>query len=439
MEGIYILSNTVEKEINRFHIIDNRFFNNTNSTQNSEILRFIIDSGMIDINDVQNSIEAMKRKELLEKHPYKIWKGKDGNWYTYLPKADGDRKQIKRKQEKDIKDVVIDYWESQTMYSFKERYNVWKERQKKCGRSDNTIYKYEKDYIRFFEGDIIERMKVQDIDDECISEFILRLLKQKEIPYKALKAMYGYMKGVFDKCIIDKLIKENPCKYIDLPIYKQYCKEEKIKTTEERTLSEVENRTLLKKLEESYKKKPSYIVQYAIELSLYTGMRVGELSAFKWSDINFDKKTITICRSEKHNRKTNEYYISATKNDKIRIIPLTDEMEDVLLRVKKVELANGFLTEFVFSNENGRIHTGTISSAVRNITMSKEFGHTKSIHAIRRTLNSNLRCNGMSATVAASILGHTEKVNEENYTYDVSNMAYKTDIIASINKKTAQG
>ena len=32
-------------------------------------------SGMIDINDVQNNMEAMKRKELLEKHPYKIWKG----------------------------------------------------------------------------------------------------------------------------------------------------------------------------------------------------------------------------------------------------------------------------------------------------------------------------------------------------------------------------
>ena len=62
--------------------------------------------------------------------------------------------------EKDIKDAVIDYWESQTMYSFKERYNIWKERQKKCGRSDNTIYKYETDYVRFFEGNIIEKMKV---------------------------------------------------------------------------------------------------------------------------------------------------------------------------------------------------------------------------------------------------------------------------------------
>ena len=89
-------------------------------------------------------------------------------------------------------------------------------------------------------------------------------------------------------------------------------------------------------------------------------------------------------------------------------------MEQVLSRVKKEEMKNGFLGEFVFSNEKGRIH------------------------AIRRTLNSNLRCSGMSATVAASILGHTEKVNEENYTYDVSNMEYKAAIISGINQKVAR-
>ncbi len=49
------------------------------------MLQFLIKNGKIDISDVQNSMEAMKRKELLEKHPYKIWQGKDGEWYTYLP------------------------------------------------------------------------------------------------------------------------------------------------------------------------------------------------------------------------------------------------------------------------------------------------------------------------------------------------------------------
>ena len=53
--------------------------------QSTEILQFIIKSGMLDLHDVQDSMEAMKREELLKKHQYKIWQGKDGKWYTYLP------------------------------------------------------------------------------------------------------------------------------------------------------------------------------------------------------------------------------------------------------------------------------------------------------------------------------------------------------------------
>lgn len=38
--------------------------------EGNDILRFIINNGMIDISDVQDSMEAMKREELLKKHPY---------------------------------------------------------------------------------------------------------------------------------------------------------------------------------------------------------------------------------------------------------------------------------------------------------------------------------------------------------------------------------
>lgn len=41
-------------------------------------------------------------------------------------------------------------------------------------------------------------------------------------------------------------------------------------------------------------------------------------------------------------------------------------------------------------------------------------------------MNSNMKYAGVSGTVAASLLGHTEKVNEENYTYDVSSMEEKS-------------
>lgn len=387
-------------------------------------MKYAIENGIIDIAYVQEQINMKRDNELLNKHPYAITCGNDGFWRTYLPTENGKRKQIKKKNETDIKKVVIEYWKSQCNNTFKDRYDVWIERQKICGRSDNTIYKYEADYKRFFEGDSFEILDIRNITDEDISSFIRRLLSHKDIPYKALKGMFGYMKGVFDKSIIDKIIEKNPCNYVDLPMFKQFCKEPDKKTSKQRTLSSEEKCALLKKINKS-----DSLAKHAVELSLYTGMRVGELSALKWEDIDYNNETITICRSEKYSRISKEYYISTTKNDKIRKIPLTDNMKDVLYRTKEDEIRKGYISEFVFCDENGRIHANRISCWTRNNTLTKEFYNVKSIHAIRRTLNSNMKCMGVSTPVAAAILGHTEKVNEENYTYDTSSMTEKKKVV----------
>lgn len=400
------------------------------------LLKFVIDNDMIDISYVQEQINMKKREETLKKHPYKIWKDKNDYWYTYLPNGNGQRKLIKRRKKEDLIDIVVSFWEVSVDNSFKNRYDIWIERQRKCGRTDNTIYKYRCDYKRFFSDDEICKKNITQIDDEYIYEYIFRLLKRKQVTYRALKSMFGYINGVFEKSIIDKVVKDNPCKYVDLPTFKQFCKEEKEKITNERTLTVEEKTALLKKLDSAYDGKPNYIVKYAVELAMYTGMRVGELAALRWEDINFSQNEITIRHSEKYNQVKKEYTISTTKNSRIRKIPLTSEMRDVLLRVKEIEMKNGYLSEYVFSNENGRIHSRVISNCARNRTMTKEFSNPKSIHSIRRTVNSDMRCNGVSPVVAASLLGHTVKVNNENYTYDVSNMEYKASIVSEINKKT---
>lgn len=390
---------------------------------NQELLKYMQDNNIIDMAYVQEQIEMKKRKDILDKHPYRVWLAKDGYWKTYLPKVDGTKRLVKKKKQSDLENCIIEFYQSNSIdYSFKVRFEDWIERQQKCGRSDNTIYKYQCDYRRFIEGDVLESMKIDEITEIELSEYLTRLLDSDTVVYwRALKDLFGYINGVFKKAMRDRIITENPCDYVDLPLFRCKCTPDREKTAEERTLSGNERKALLYKINDS-----SNVASMAVELSLYTGMRVGELAALKWEDINLEHRTIRICRSEKNSRLKKERYISSTKNDKIRVIPLTDDMARVLRKVKEFEFKNGWLGEYVFQDDRGRVYASRISDCAVNNTTTAEFHNKKSIHAIRRTLNSNMKCAGVSGTVAASLLGHTEKVNEENYTYDVSSMEEKS-------------
>ena len=48
-------------------------------------LNYLVDNGIIDLPNIQSVKEKKKRQELLNNHPYKIWCGSNGKWYTYLP------------------------------------------------------------------------------------------------------------------------------------------------------------------------------------------------------------------------------------------------------------------------------------------------------------------------------------------------------------------
>ena len=69
----------------------------------------MINNGIINLTDVRNSMEEMNNVEILKKHPYKIWKGKNEKWYTYLQDDEGGRKLIKRTSENALKEGIVAY------------------------------------------------------------------------------------------------------------------------------------------------------------------------------------------------------------------------------------------------------------------------------------------------------------------------------------------
>jgi integrase len=407
----------------------------TENLISNELLKNITQNGTLSVDAIVAQLRQMEeRQKYLDMHTHNIWLASDGYWKTKVKESDGTKRLIKLKDRSDLEDAIINHYKRLSLKdnSFKARFNVWIDRQRDCGRCENTILKYKSDYKRFFDGYSIENIDIKDIDDILLSKHILQVLNDKQIPWRAFKDIMGYTSGVYEKAVRDKVIQDNPFKYIDLPIYKKYCYIPPVKTTQQRTLSEKDTHTLLDRVRHPRAHNTNKICCFAIELAIYTGMRVGELAALMWEDIIFEEDIILIRHSEKFDRTTKQSVISTTKTGKERIFPMVDEIKSLLFKIRTYEMDHGWLGVFVFQDADGRVTKSKISDTTRNITMSDDFTGIKSIHAIRRTFNSRLKCNGVSTTIASSLLGHTERINEQNYTYDVSELAEKKELVNAI-------
>jgi integrase len=75
--------------------------------------------------------------------------------------------------------------------------------------------------------------------------------------------------------------------------------------------------------------------------AVYAGLRAGELAALEWSDVDFDRRLVTVQRS----------FSGPTKSDKVRYVPILDAL---LLLLREWRMRHpGVL---VFTNRDGNMH-----------------------------------------------------------------------------------
>lgn len=405
------------------------------STQiENEILQYAYKNGIINLAYVRKQIEMNKRKELLEKHPYAITQGKDGKWRTYIPEKEG-RKLLKLSTKEKIEERLIKYYKSieEAPKTFDDMYFKWRKVQDALVVHNSSV-KYDTDYKRYFLGTDFAKKEIEKINEEDIKLFIVSTVKRLGLGKKACKTLFGYINNVMRSARINRAISNNPMEFMEAKQFYKYCKVI-VRPKDKTIVTEAEMDLLYQQFRKDHQKNPSYIPTYAVEFAVFTGMRVGEIAALSWDDIT--EECIIVRKSEKYDRTTKTYFVDSTKNLKEREFPITEEIRELLHTVKLVEAKNGYFCEWVFANENGRIHAPMISSCLK--TKCRQVGITeKGIHAFRRTLNSEMRHNGVSPAVAAALLGHTEAVNENYYTFDISDMNEKRNIIERINKKGSQ-
>lgn len=379
--------------------------------QNNDILRFIIDSGIIDINDIQNNMEAMKREELLKQHSYEIWQSKDGKWYTYLPAQNGGRILKKRKSKRDLENIIIDYYKNQTEILLQDVFQEWISQKLEYGEIQKQTYdRYTTDFHRFFNNADIVRKDIRKITEDDLEIFVRETIRNLALSNKSYSGLRLLIIGIFKYAKKRKYTEISITQFLgDLDLPKK-CFAKKAVKDEESVFTDEE----VEKISRYIKENPS-ILNYGILLAFQTGVRVGELCTLKYSDIQGNK--LCIRRTEVRYRDQDGNYVF-----EVRESPKTEAgNRDIILNseaqktLKEIRRLNPF-GEFIFMKDGKRIKEKAFS--VKIVKICRYVGiKERSMHKARKTYATKLINGGVDESIVIKQMGHTSIDCTKNYYY----------------------
>lgn len=264
-------------------------------------------------------------------------------------------------------------------------YNLVKEyinsRQYRC--KESTIELYEK-YLRCNLKPLYN-IKANNLRKRDIDNIVIQM-KTKGITNKTINCILLFMRSVYNYAILNKWISENPVKLVDtLPkVAKQ-----------KQALSEQEMKKFLEFIDDYPINKKTPLV-----LALYSGVRIGELLALEWSDIDFANSRISINKQVSNKVVTTPKTFNSTRYVNIP--------SDVILLLRHLKSESLVLSKIVFCSETGDyIRRDKFIKHWFKKAM-KHLGHSDyTFHCLRHTYATYLLSNNIPVKYVQETLGHT--------------------------------
>ena len=290
-----------------------------------------------------------------------------------------------------------------------------------------TAYNYEK-MVNYHYMEYFGNKKLKDITPGMLTDFYCKLTitnkdgEAVKIGYATAKKLYTIMQSVFSFAVDQGFIKETPCKNVILPS-KDTTRDESRKYLLEDELPR------FIKLFEGYT-----VLNTIVKVLLYTGMRSGEALGLQWSDIDFDKRLITVNHTLSDVGGKHFLTTPKTKTSK-RTIYINDALMDILNEHKKKQHELAFALrgqfqhpEMVFTSELGNYKDRScLNTSFKKFLKGTDF-EFMTLHCLRHSNATLLLNSGVDLKIVSEHLGHSDVGTTANI---------YTDILASTRKKTA--
>lgn len=375
-----------------------------------DMLKYAVENGMIDYDTIKIKIEMNERKKYLEKHPYKIWQGKDELWHTYLQDEDKGRVPRKRKTKKEIEDCIIEYYKAKENEPYIERvFYEWANKKLEYGEIRKQTYdRYENDFIRFFKNHEISKIKFKNIDEDYLEDFIKKTIYEKQLTAKAWGNLRTILKGIFKYAKKKKYTSISINTFLgDIEIapksFKKvaYRDEEQVFTDEE-----------VRKIVDYIVNHELSLINLGIILAFQTGLRAGELSALQYSNIKNDVIIVENMEERYKDNGKNIYVVrKGTKSDAgDRKIIITDNIRKTLFLIRKLNPCGEYMFMTDGQRTRGKAFTVKLYKICRYIGFNE-----RSIHKARKTYGTKLLDAGINEKLIIDQMGHTNVLTTKKH------------------------
>lgn len=170
---------------------------------------------------------------------------------------------------------------------------------------------------------------------------------------------------------------------------------------------------------------------YGIILCLYTGLRIGELLALEWTDVDFKKEEMRICKTCYDGKNDSGEFTRIIDKPKTecsnRVVPLPKQIIPLLKAMKKSSISS-----YVVSNNEKYIMVRSYQRSFESVLKKLGIEH-KGFHSLRHTFATRaLEC-GMDVKTLSEILGHKSPTVTLNR-YAHSLMEHKKSMMNKLGK-----
>lgn len=373
-------------------------------------LKTAVESGIISVSESYEFMRMAKRKKYLAMHNYKIYQGKDGYYNTYLPdtsKPTG-RRLVHRKTMKSLEDALIEYYGSgdgalTLSKVFYEWLNSRIDYGEICRRSYNL---YENDFKYFFST--IEDKKIEDISYVYLEDFIKKSIRDKHMTRKVFSRMKTLINGFMKYANRKGYTKFSVNEFFETVELSRRSFTRKLVTDEENVFTDEELSLL-----EYYIDNNADALNLAIKLVIYTGLRVGEVSALKYEDL--DSNVLTVRRTEISYKSDDGNTVREVRDYTkgkygIRKVIVTDVAVETIQRMKELDPN----AEYLVSSDGKRVYSAVIGHRLKRMC-SKVGIPPRSIHKLRKTYATKLLNAGVSERLIIEQMGHTSIETTKNH------------------------